>query len=217
MSSPKMSSPMEVDQQPIHINIARSGQQEEKYNQFKEYLILNHLDLQRENKLLKDELTELTKQLNEKETEEDKYDSRTRYFRSLLTNLNELKNGYKEISKKRNDLVNQTNNNWFILYQVNRKYNIQLILSNILFMLLQYLFQYYKPSHMKLTLYVIVNSSFIYYFITKYMAFDKYIKIHKKERKPLIDKNLKAIKEKETELVKLDESTLSLENWIYEV
>ena len=49
---------------------------------------------------------------------------------------------------------------------------------------------------MKLTLYIIVNSSFIYYFITKYMAFDKYIKIHKKERKPLIDKNLKEIKKK---------------------
>lgn len=208
---------MEVEQLPININISRQTDQHEKYNQFKEYLILNHLDLQRENKMLKDKITELNNQLNEKENEEDKYDSRTRYFRSLLTNLNELKNGYKEISKKRNDLVNQTNNNLFTLYQVNHKYNIKLFVSNIVFMLLQYVFQYYKPSSIKLTLYLIINSSFIYYFITNYILFDKYIKIHKKEPKPIIDKILKAIKEKETELVKLDESTLSLENWIYEV
>ncbi len=41
--------------------------------------------------------------------------------------------------------------------------------------------------------------------------------MHRNERKPQIDEILKATKEKETELVKLDESTLSLENWIYEV
>jgi len=212
-----MTATMDGEQQPININIAQGGKFDEKYNQFKEYLILNHLDLQRDNKLLKDEVTELTKQLNEKEAEEDKYDSRTRYFRSLLTNLNELKNGYREISKKRNDLVNQSNNNWLALYKVNRKFNIQIIISNILFMLVQYLFQYFKKGPMKLTIYLIVNSTFMYLFYKYYMTFDNHTKFHKKECKQLMDKNLKATKDKETELVKLDESTLSLENWIYEV
>ena len=72
-----MTATMDGEQQPININIAQGGKFDEKYNQFKEYLILNHLDLQNDNKLLKDQVNELTKQLQEKETEEDKYDSRT--------------------------------------------------------------------------------------------------------------------------------------------
>jgi len=212
-----MTVPMEVEPSPININISRQTEQDVKYNQFKEYLILNHLDLQRENKMLKDEITDIKSQLNEKENEEDKYDSRTRYFRSLLTNLNELKNGYKEISKKRNDLVNQTNNNWYTLYKVHRKFNIEILMANIVFMLVQFVFQYYKPSSIKLAIYLIVNTTFIYGYSNKYIKLSKYIKIHRTERKPLIDKIIKEVKEKETELVKVDESTLSLENWIYEV
>jgi len=212
-----MTVPMEVEPSPININISRQTEQDVKYNQFKEYLILNHLDLQRENKMLKDEITDIKSQLNEKENEEDKYDSRTRYFRSLLTNLNELKNGYKEISKKRNDLVNQTNNNWYTLYKVHRKFNIEILMANIVFMLVQFVFQYYKPSSIKLAIYLIVNTTFIYGYSNKYIKLSKYIKIHRTERKPLVDKIIKEVKEKETELVKVDESTLSLENWIYEV
>lgn len=208
---------LEVEPSPININISRQTEQDEKYNQFKEYLILNHLELQRENKLLKDKIAELTSELNEKATEEDKYDSRTRYFRSLLTNLNELKNGYKEISKNRNNLVNQTNNNWYALYKVHRKFNIQIMFANIVFMLVQFIFQYYKPSPIKLAIYLIINTTFIYGYIDRYIKLIKYVKIHRNERKPLVDKVLKEIKEKETELVKIDESTLSLENWIYEV
>tara|TARA_R110002072_G_scaffold3697_4_gene25921 strand:- start:26 stop:664 length:639 start_codon:yes stop_codon:yes gene_type:complete len=212
-----MTLPMEVEPSPININISQQTEQNEKYNQFKEYLILNHLDLQRENKVLKDMIADLTYQINEKENEEDKYDSRTRYFRSLLTNLNELKNGYREISKNRNNLVNQTNNNWYVLYKVHRKFNIHIMIANIVFMLVQFLFQYYKPSSIKLAIYLIVNTTFIYSYIDKYIKITKYVKNHRTERKLLIDKTLKEIKEKETELVKLDESTLSLENWIYEV
>lgn len=208
---------LEVEPSPININISRQTEQDEKYNQFKEYLILNHLELQRENKLLKDKIAELTSELNEKATEEDKYDSRTRYFRSLLTNLNELKNGYKEISKNRNNLVNQTNNNWYALYKVHREFNIQIMFANIVFMLVQFIFQYYKPSPIKLAIYLIINTTFIYGYIDRYNKLIKYVKIHRNERKPLVDKVLKEIKEKETELVNLDESTLSLENWIYEV
>ena len=212
-----MTLPTEIEQSPININISRQTEHDEKYNQFKEYLILNHLDLQRENKMLKDMITDLKSQLNEKENEEDKYDSRTRYFRSLLTNLNELKNGYKQISKNRNNLVIQTNNNWYALYKVHRKFNIQIMIANILFMLVQFIFQYYKPSPMKLTIYLIVNSTFIYGYVDRYIKLAKYVKMHRNERKPQIDEILKATKQKETELVKLDESTLSLENWIYEV
>jgi len=173
--------------------------------------------LQIENKVLKDNIADLTNQINEKENREDKYDSRTRYFRSLLTNLNELKNGYREISKNRNNLVNQTNNNWYVLYKVHRKFNIHIMIANIVFMLVQFLFQYYKPSSIKLAIYLIVNTTFIYSYIDKYIKITKYVKNHRTERKPIIDKSLKEIKEKENELVKLDESTLSLENCIYEV
>ena len=84
-------------------------------------------------------------------------------------------------------------------------------------MLVQFVFQYYKPNSIKLAIYVIVNTTFIYGYSNKYIQLSKYIKTHRNERKPLVDKIIKEVKEKETELVKLDESTLSLENWIYEV
>ena len=47
------------DSNPLNINITNQKDTDEKYNQFKEYLIINHLDLQRETKYLKNEIVEL--------------------------------------------------------------------------------------------------------------------------------------------------------------
>ena len=94
-------------EKPININISRTNDKEDKYNEFKEYLVINNLDLQVQVLKLRDEINDLKNQLNEKENDEDKYDSRTRYMRNLLTNLNELKKGYKEISENRKYLVNE--------------------------------------------------------------------------------------------------------------
>ena len=48
-----MTSSMSEIEQPININISRVGDNGDKYNAFKEYLIINNLDLQTEVKDLK--------------------------------------------------------------------------------------------------------------------------------------------------------------------
>ena len=54
---------------PINISFAGGNEKEERYNQFKEYLILNHLDLQKERVQLHDEIVGLKIELHEKENE----------------------------------------------------------------------------------------------------------------------------------------------------
>ena len=72
--------PMDTEQ-PININISRTGDSSDKYNSFKEYLIINNLDLQNEVKDLKNEISSMKIEINEKEITEDKTDASIRYLR----------------------------------------------------------------------------------------------------------------------------------------
>lgn len=205
------------DTQPININITRPNDNEEKYNQFKEYLIINHLDLQRETQNLKNEIVELKIDLQEKETEEDKYDARTRYFRSLLTNLNELKKGYHLISIKKHELLDITNKKFDNFYNINKEYYFKLMILHILYMAEHIIFQYLKLTRIQLTIYIALNSTLIYLIVYNYRLLYKYFDIYKNVKDPSIELIKNEIREKDKELAKLDESTLSLENWVYEV
>ena len=126
---------------------------DERYNPFKDYLILNHLDLQKQTQVLKDEIVGLKIELQEKEAEEDKYDTRTRYFRSLLINLNELKKGYQHISSRKQELLDITNNKLDSLYNINKQYYIKLIVLNMLYLLDHLIFQYFRLTSIKITIY----------------------------------------------------------------
>ena len=205
------------DTQPININITRPNDKEEKYNQFKEYLIINHLDLQRETQNLKNEIVELKIDLREKETEEDKYDARTRYFRSLLTNLNELKKGYHQICIKNTELLDITNQKFDNFYNINKEYYFKLMILHILYMAEHIIFQYLKLTRIQLTIYIALNSTLIYLIVYNYRLLYKYFDIYKNVKDPSIELIKNEIREKDKELKKLDESTLSLENWVYEV
>ena len=205
--------------QPINISIARGNDSvDDKYNQFKEYVIINHLDLQKETAHLKDEITGLRIELQDKEIEEDKYDARTRYFRSLLTNMNELKKGYLLISSKRNELLDIANIRMASFYSVNREYHIKLILLNMVYIMENILFQYFKVSPVIIALYLIVNSTIVYYIVYNYQLLYKLIQLYKNNKDSSTTERIKIeIRDKTNELTKLDESTLSLENWVYEV
>ena len=205
------------ENQPININITKGNDNGEKYNQFKEYLILNHLDLQKETQVLKDEIVILKIEIQEKETEEDKYDSRTRYFRSLLTNLNELKKGYQHISSKKHELLDITNNKLGSFYNVNKDYYIKLIVLNTLYLFEHIIFQYFKLTPTKITLYIVINSSLVYAIVYKYLVLYKYIETYKTEKNVHVQQIKTEIREKTKELINLDDATLSLENWVYEV
>ena len=205
------------ERQPININIAGRNDHDEKYDQFKEYLILNHLDLQKETQTLKNEVVGLKIELQEKEIEEDKYDTRTRYFRSLLVNLNELKKGYQYISSRKNELLDITNDKLDSLYNINKQYYIKLIVLNMLYLLDHLIFRYFKLTPINFTLYLIINSTLVYAIVYKYVSLYDYIEACKNKKDPLVELIKTDIKEKTNELTNIDDATLSLENWVYEV
>lgn len=92
---------------PININITKdmSGQENNNYNEFKDYIIKNNIILQQENKNHVETITSLREKIETYEEAEDKYDNRMRYMKGLLQNLNELKKDYTRISSKSEDKV----------------------------------------------------------------------------------------------------------------
>ena len=72
------------------------GQENNQYNEFKDYIIKNNIILQEENKNFIETITSLKEKIETYEEAEDKYDTRTRYMKGLLQNLNELKKDYSK-------------------------------------------------------------------------------------------------------------------------
>ena len=78
-------------------------------------------------------------------------------------------------------------------------------------------FQCFKVTPLIISLYIIINSTLVYSMVYKYLMLYKFIKSYKNAKDPTIEQIQIDIKKKMNELSKLDESTLSLENWVYEV
>lgn len=221
-----MTSPTSSKEQPININITKPGVigEVDKYSCFREYIIVNNLDLQQQVKDLTNEVYKLKTIIDEKEDEEDKYDTRTRYLRSLLTNLNELKKGHFEISNNRKDLVNKINNMWNEMYSKQYNYIIKqmcllitgLFINKIPKLLLPKALIINNP-YFEHILYLTINICMIYQIVQSYLDYTQLFNDCKNRVKNKCEEVLNSNKEKEKELAKLEESTLSLENWIYEV
>lgn len=208
------------NEQPININISRANEPENNYNEFKEYLVINNLDLQAQTVKLREEINELKNQLNEKENDEDKHDASTRYMRSLLINLNELKKGYKEISENRKYLVNEVDKLCNDIHKKTFKYNIKTFAYFILLLIINKIstiITIFNNYYCETVLYATLNTIVIYMvsltYFKYYKEFTLFIKNKETKQKELNDMN----KNKEEELKKLEDSTLSLENWIYEI
>ena len=202
---------------PININITKNNEPQEKYNNFKEYIIINNVELQNEIRNLKDTNIELSKEISVKETEEDKTDASIRYLRGLVSNLNEIKKGYIDITNEKEI----TSNNINIILEKKEKINyscyFELLLYNIIFVGENIIIKFisYNKFHyiIGLTLNIITNYIISKTYIDNYNKNNNY----KKEIHTLKEASRQKIKELETDVLKLEESTLALDNWIYEV
>ena len=208
---------MAETEQPISINISRVGDTSDKYNAFKEYLIINNLDLQTEVKNLKEQITLLKVEINEKEIEEDKSDSRIRYMRSLVNNLNEIKKGYISISKEREHLVNNTNRQWDNMFKISKNYHLQLLIYNISFILWNIITNNMTYTRFRHIINITMNILIVYIIGSKYYEYYKKIYNGKSSIKNTNDATLAKIKDAIADMTKLEESTLALDSWIYEV
>lgn len=204
-------------EQPININISKSGDSSDKYNAFKEYLIINNLDLQAEIKDLKNHVNVLQIEINEKEITEDKTDSSVRYLRGLVNNLNEIKKGYISISKDREHLVNNTNREWNDICKISENYNLQLLLSNVIFIIWNIILRMMTYTRFRYMINITMNIMIIYAIGHMYYNYYKTVCACRNNIKNKNDTLLIKIKDATTDLTKLEESTLALDSWIYEV
>ncbi len=175
--------------------------------------------MQKENIKSREKIKELESIILQQENEEDKYDNRVRYMKGLINNLNELKNSYSQLSKDNESITiayidheSKIYKEAKIFYAKNFGYNLSFIIWNIfLIFTSELLNNYYYFIGLTIDIIIVVQLYFVYkYYYNLLNESNKKINI--------ISNNLKnkiiCIKE---EIKKLEDSTMSLDNWICEI
>ena len=202
---------------PININISNSDEQKsDPYSKFKEYVIINNIELQKELKISIETVKQLEATVSEKEAEEDKYDNRVRYMKGLIQNLNELKTEYVYLENKENEKTKLSTKFVSSLHSIhihNYTYCLIIFISNIIRQYITHLFNNYA-------LIIIINLfSCIILCYSLHKLFHNYNSMKNEEKvfKNTICLINSQIKEKKAEIKKIEESTLTLDNWICEI
>lgn len=210
-----MSNTETQESQPININISTKENEKkgDEYVKFKEYIILNNITLQKEVKEANQKIKILENEVQSKEENEDKYDTRVRYLKGLLQNLNELRSDYNNVSQKTEeklkmvqDLHKKNKKNYYEIYAL-------LIIINILTLI--------TPSQLYYTnLFVLLlqTSSSIIIPYNIYKIKEKYCSIKQESKEVTIQfKTITSqINKIKDEVKKTEESCISLDNWVNE-
>ena len=199
---------------PININITKDmGRQENnQYNEFKDYIIKNNIILQEENKNHIETISSLKEKIETYEEVEDKYDNRMRYMKGLLQNLNELKKDYTRIYSKSEDKVKliqelhkKNKKNYYEIYAFLLVINLLTIITPLYFVNLFVMF--------------LQTSASIIYIYSCFKIKNNYelIKTNSKEATNSVKEITLEISKIKEVIKKAEESCLSLDNWICEV
>jgi len=201
---------------PININISKDNGSHDnnEYSEFKDYIIKNNVILQQENKNFIEIITSLKEKIESYEEAEDKYDTRTRYMKGLLQNLNELKKDYSKITLKteeKNKNLNDFNKN---IIKLNR--DIIYILISIELTIIFLIFTINSLNILLFVFNTIIISILTYGCI---VIKNKYKKIYNEiyylnNNNTILSRQIIKIKE---EIKKAEDACLSLDNWICEV
>ena len=214
---------MTSSQSPVTINIESkdktSSEKDKNYNEFKEYIIKNNIILQDNIQLKQTKIEELNSTVIEQEQEIDKHDTRIRYLKGLIQNLNELRNLYNKIKIKSDIKIDIIKNHNKTTKKINYHINGLLGVGNIinivtLFTQFRFRFRYVNFSTLLFQIsYLIVSAFIIYKVKTNY---DKIKKIAK-ESTDEMRAQTQEINMIKLEIKNLEESTISLDNWINEI
>lgn len=193
-------------------------------SRFKDYIINNNIELQGEIKLLMKQVIELQNEISEKEDNEDKMEERMKYLKCLLINLNELKKEYKYITDK-TDKKYKIISNYFLDFNILSIFNIVVVVTIIYNLVLNFKYNFNRFEQN----YCYLNTNFVVIFKNTLISFwpllvniiliceiilIKYKKI--KIIKSQIKIHDNQIQEKLQEIMKIEDSCLSLDNWIHE-
>jgi len=199
---------------PININITKDmgGQENNQYNEFKDYIIKNNIILQEENKNHIETITSLKEKIETYEEAEDKYDNRMRYMKGLLQNLNELKKDYTRISSKSEDKLKLIQE----LHKKNKKNYYEIYAFLLLINLLTIITPFYFVN--VFVMFLQTSASIIYiYSCFKIKNNYELIKTNSKEATNSVKEITLEINKIKEEIKKAEDSCLSLDNWICEV
>ena len=200
---------------PINISISKSSENSpNSYNEFREYVIQNNVQLQKELKENIQQVKELEAAVAEKEVEEDKSDTRLRYMKGLLQNLNELKTDYSKVTQK-------TEEKFKIINVYNTKFTDEavkiMIYYHMLLFNLSLLYYFLFSTSVIICVLNAVEFLIICYCATKINTIYQYLLDIELKNKPIIKYLDEEIKEMKKEIKKTEDSTLSLDNWICEM
>ena len=208
---------MAPSQKPININITSNGEEVQvpnEYNEFREYIIKNNIALQEEVKSKTVTIKELEAKVQEHEQEEDKYDTRLRYMKGLLQNLNELKGLYLQIkisSDMKTEIIREHNKTTKKLY-----YEIYafLVIINLLTLITPFTLEYFNMFNLLLQT--------MYFTLVPYGVYkikDKYTKIQtiSKDATQRMREQTAEINKFKEDIKKIEEASTSLDNWICEL
>ena len=200
---------------PISINISNeSNVQEDEYSEFQKYIIVNNISLQKEVKESISKIKELEAKIQNQETCEDNYDTHIRYMKGLLQNLNELRNDYNKISLKTDSKLKLAQESNKIIKKLNYEIYAYLVIMNVLTIITPYTFEYYNIYILLLqTLYTLLMPYCIFKIKNSY-ANIRTIEIDKLILLKEINNEISKIK---VEIIKTEEATLAIDNWIHEI
>jgi hypothetical protein len=190
---------------------------DETYQEFKKYIIRQNVFLQNQHSKDILEIKHLEHELSKKEDEEDKNDTRIRYLKGLMQNLITIKDEYNVISQKYKNISKTYE---YINLHTNKICNDYLIYST-LFIISLYLFKinYVFDYKYYIFIYNIIISILIIFLINKISnIYKKYIDlVADPNGMEKIKQITKEIFDKKVELKKIEDSTITLDNWICEV
>tara|TARA_B100001093_G_C26805221_1_gene1005163 strand:+ start:1117 stop:1770 length:654 start_codon:yes stop_codon:yes gene_type:complete len=191
---------------------------DETYDEFKKYIIANNVSLQKQTKRDLIEIKRLESELSLKEEEEDKNDNRIRYLKGLLQNLNEISKNYNEVAEKYKNLCNY----YQTIYKESQTINYNYLLYSSLFSIsisIYELANMFKFNYIYYILYNTVITLLILFLINKLSnIYKSSLYLYNKSEGISKIKILKnEILDKIKEVKKLEESTITLDNWICEI
>ena len=198
---------------PININISDTNEKNESYNEFKDYIIKNNIELQKELKKSNIKIKKLESQLQEEKENVDKQDTKLRYIKGLLQNLNEIKKEYSTITLKTEEKLTRVKEHSKKTKIIYFKMLKILIFINILTFITPFSFNNINMFNIILQTIYITLLPFSIFKVKK----NYYLLIE--DTKNTIN-GLKEITSSiiiiKTEIKKTEESCFSIENWINE-
>ena len=211
---------MAPSQKPININITSNGedlQVPNEYSEFREYIIKNNIVLQEEVKSKIITIKELEEKVQEQEREEDKYDTRLRYMKGLLQNLNEIKAFYlkmKIYSDIKTEIIREHNKTTKTIYYEIYAFLVVINLLTQITPFTPFTLEYFNMFNLLLQI--------IYFTLVPYGIYkikDKYTTIQtvsKDATQRMREQTVEINKIKEA-IKKIEESSTTLDNWICEL